>query len=100
MTDAYKAGYDAIDWSQPLPDKYVKPPTARFEKVQAFQFMPDTPGYYSVASDKWIDGRAARREDLKRTGCIEAGDVPRLNGGYAKNQDFARRHGLRWEGDR
>ena len=67
--------------------------------VSAPLVMPDTPGYWSVASDTWIDGRAARREDLKRTNCVEAGDMPRLNNGMAKNRDFARRHGLRWEGD-
>lgn len=31
----------------------------------------DTPAYFSVVSSKMIEGRAARREDLKRTGCIE-----------------------------
>ncbi len=31
----------------------------------------DTPGYMSVASGKYIEGRTARREDLKRTGCRE-----------------------------
>ena len=29
----------------------------------------DTPGYYSVVSDRWIDGAKARRDDLARTGC-------------------------------
>lgn len=29
----------------------------------------DIAGYRSVASDKWIDGRTAQREDLKRNGC-------------------------------
>lgn len=31
----------------------------------------DTPAYYSVVSDRWVEGRADRREDLKRTGCVE-----------------------------
>lgn len=30
---------------------------------------PDLPGYESPVSGKWIEGRAARREDLRRTGC-------------------------------
>jgi hypothetical protein len=30
---------------------------------------PDLPGYLSPVSEKWVEGRAARREDLKRTGC-------------------------------
>lgn len=29
----------------------------------------DLPGYVSPASGKWIEGRAARREDLKVSGC-------------------------------
>lgn len=29
----------------------------------------DLPGYESPASGLWIEGRRARREDLKRTGC-------------------------------
>jgi hypothetical protein len=33
--------------------------------------LSDLPAYYSVASNKWIDGRAARRDDLARTGCRE-----------------------------
>lgn len=30
---------------------------------------PDLPGYESPVTGNWIEGRAARREDLKRTGC-------------------------------
>jgi hypothetical protein len=30
---------------------------------------PDLPGYESPVTGKWIEGRAARREDLKRSGC-------------------------------
>lgn len=30
---------------------------------------PDIAPYKSVASGKWIDGRTAQREDLKREGC-------------------------------
>ena len=29
----------------------------------------DLPGYVSPATGKWIEGRAARREDLKASGC-------------------------------
>jgi hypothetical protein len=31
--------------------------------------VPDLPGYESPVTGKWVEGRAARREDLKRTGC-------------------------------
>lgn len=31
----------------------------------------DLPGYHSPVTNEWIEGRAARREDLKRHGCRE-----------------------------
>jgi hypothetical protein len=31
--------------------------------------MGDLPGYVSPVSGRWIEGRKARMEDLKRTGC-------------------------------
>lgn len=31
----------------------------------------DTPGYVSPVSGKWVDGRSARREDLKKNDCVE-----------------------------
>lgn len=37
--------------------------------IVAPQVAPDLPGYESPVTGKWIEGRAARREDLKRTGC-------------------------------
>ena len=46
------------------------PRTQRAE-LCAPMVMSDTPDYYSVVSDRWVSGRADRREDLKRTGCIE-----------------------------
>lgn len=30
--------------------------------------QPDLPGYVSPVTGEWVDGRRARREDLKRTG--------------------------------
>lgn len=30
---------------------------------------PDLPGYESPATGRWIEGRAARRDDLARSGC-------------------------------
>jgi len=31
--------------------------------------VPDLPGYKSEVTGLWVEGRAARREDLKRSGC-------------------------------
>ncbi len=38
-------------------------------KPLAHFVMEDTKPYWSVASNKMIDGRTQRREDLKATGC-------------------------------
>jgi hypothetical protein len=39
-------------------------------RSQALHFIqPDLPGYESPIDGKWVEGRKARREDLKRSGC-------------------------------
>ena len=53
-------------------------------------FMSDTPDYFSIASGKMISGRAARREDLKRTGCREV-DPSEAPKGYI-NPKYERRY--------
>ena len=39
--------------------------------VKSIHVMSDTPGYMSPLGTGFIDGRRARREDLKRGGCRE-----------------------------
>jgi hypothetical protein len=63
------------------------------------QYMPDVPHYASPIDGQMITSRSHRREDLKRNNCVDAGDLPRLNGGFIKSEKFARKHGLRWIGD-
>jgi hypothetical protein len=41
-----------------------------FTAKQAPYIAPDLPGYESPIDGKWVEGRAARREDLKRNRCI------------------------------
>lgn len=36
---------------------------------QAPAVFADLPGYESPVTGKWVEGRAQRREDLRRTGC-------------------------------
>lgn len=52
----------------------------------------DIGGYKSVASNKWIDGRKAQRDDLARTGCrvMEPDEGPK----YCKTEKWAKRLGL------
>lgn len=46
---------------------------------------PDLPPYVSPVTGKVIDGRVARREDLKRTGCREI-DPTEWRGEYRKEK--------------
>jgi len=54
--------------------------------------IPDTPGYRSPLGTGWIEGRAARREDMKRGQCREV-DPSEYKAKYL-NEKFARKHGL------
>lgn len=36
----------------------------------------DIPAYFSIVSNRWVDGASARREDLKQTGCRPAEPIP------------------------
>lgn len=38
-------------------------------QVVAPAVFSDLPGYESPATGKWVEGKRARREDLKRSGC-------------------------------
>ncbi|HCE07466.1 MAG TPA: hypothetical protein DEQ40_02475 [Oxalobacteraceae bacterium] len=57
---------------------------------------PDLPGYASPVTGKWIEGRSARREDLRRTGCrpYEDGEREEYNrqAAYAEKKDDAERY--------
>lgn len=55
----------------------------------------DTPGYRSPVNGEWIEGRHARREDLKRNDCVEVD--PRPKRPY-RNKRYADKHGLPFEG--
>jgi hypothetical protein len=42
----------------------------RPRRAEALHFIqPDLPGYASPITGEWIEGRRARRDDLKRHGC-------------------------------
>lgn len=58
--------------------------------------VSDTPGYKSPVGNGWIEGRAARREDLKRSGCREV-DPSEYRPAY-HSKATAERHGREWLG--
>ena len=65
--------------------------------ISAPQLARDYAPYQSMAGGGMIDGRAAAREDLKRSGCrvMEKGE---WNPVY-RNPSFARKRGLPLEGE-
>lgn len=61
------------------------------QKDGGMYIISDIPPYKSPVNGKIVDGRYARREDLKRSGCREV-DPCEIRQGYS--EDFARRKGL------
>ncbi len=66
--------------------------TGEIDRPRTSYVQSDTPEYISPVTGKPIDGRAARREDLKRSGCVEM-DPPKQKRGLG-NARFAKKHGL------
>lgn len=74
-------------------------PVNAFEKAPRVGpfIMRDTPAYKSPVTGKVIEGRAARREDLLRSGCREV-DPSEFKPVY-RNERFAKKNGLQIGGD-
>jgi len=66
-------------------------------KLSGLQIISDTKPYKSPFGGKVIDGRAARREDLKRNGCRET-DPGEYQVKYT-NKRFCEKNGLPYSGD-
>ena len=62
------------------------------------QIVADIEPYLSPVDGKYVSGRAAKRDDLKRTNCVEYDDLPRPKGlapkGKFRNKRFAAKHNL------
>lgn len=69
-----------------------KPMKAKGNGISTPMIQSDLPAYFSVASMKMVDGRRARREDLKRTGCreVDPSEGPKT----CRTEKWARRLGL------
>jgi len=70
-------------------------PMERPHTIAAPQVLPDLPAYVSPLGDGVIEGRAARREHLKRNGCREV-DPSEHKPSYL-NREFAAKHGKAWD---
>jgi hypothetical protein len=55
--------------------------------------VKDIDPYISPATGEYVSGRRAKRDDLAKSGCIDAADLPGL-GGKFKNARFAKKRGL------
>lgn len=55
--------------------------------------VADIDPYLSPVDGKYVSGKRAKRDDLKRTDCVDAADLPTL-GGKLKNERFAKKHGM------
>lgn len=89
MTKAIFRNGDWVDkeTGEPLPNvsEGVCMPTMR----------SDIPGYYSVVSNKWVDGATARRDDLARTGSRPAEPIPKKDR-YCTSKKWAEKLGLEY----
>jgi hypothetical protein len=54
----------------------------------------DIEPYQSPVDGRVISGRRAKRDDLARSGCIDAGDLKTATGGRFKNKRFAEKWGM------
>jgi hypothetical protein len=74
-------------------------PASEFQRAPQVgpMIIRDTPAYMSPVTRKMIDGRAARREDLKRSGCREVD--PSEFTPVLRNERFAKKNGLQVGGD-
>ncbi len=68
-------------------------PDAPVESLSRLSVIPDIEPFISPASGEYIGGRAQRREDMKRTGCVPYERLPGAPQGY-RNARFAKKHGL------
>jgi hypothetical protein len=66
--------------------------------IVAPMVAPDLPGYESPVTGKWVEGRSARHEDLRRTGCrpyegiaVEKSEHARQER-YSEQKEDAARH--------
>lgn len=57
-------------------------------------FIPDIQPYLSPVDGKYVSGRAARRDDLKKHNCVEAPPFKRKGEQRLRNERFIKKHGL------
>lgn len=66
----------------------------RARELQTPMTYGDLPGYRSPIDGAWIEGRRARKYDLEKNNCVDAGDLKSPTNGKLRNAKFAAKHGL------
>lgn len=79
---------------QPMIDPAVKANWANELATCAPMVVSDTPEYISPATGKLIDGKKARREDLKASGCVPYEPISNRPRGIASER-MAKKYGLK-----
>lgn len=74
----------------------LAPKRAEAHQVRLLGVVGDIEPYRSPISGEVIGGRASKRDDLKRHGCIDSREAygDSALGGKFKNKRFAAKHGL------
>ncbi len=68
-------------WSREQGNWVEKLPFSGVNASPAPVVWNDLPGYLSPCGTGYVEGRAARREDLKRNNCIDARDIGNVSDG-------------------
>ena len=77
------------EWIDPVSGEAM--PIPERNGICAPQVVPDTPAYASPITGEIIEGRRARREDLTKHNCVEAGDMPKRE---FRSEKFAKKYGF------
>ena len=66
----------------------------RARPLQMPRVFGDYPAYQSPVTGEWIEGKQARKEDLKKHGCVDGLEFGPAKPRKLKNPRFAKKHGL------
>ena len=85
----------------PDTDRLVHKETGEPMVDPSLPFVPVTPihisdiaPYLSPVDGKYVSGRKAKADDLKRTNCIDAGDLPSPTGGKFRSKRMVEKYNL------
>lgn len=77
-----------VDTGEPMVD-----PASPFVPVTPMH-VPDIAPYLSPVTGEYIAGRRAKRADLEKHNCIDAGDLPSPTGGKFKSKRMVEKYNL------